>query len=67
MSCPIATALLHNVQFRKKKHTHTHNFPNILVQAMSCSIDTALWHNVSFTKKKKIVKCTYTHTPLSFP
>ena len=44
--CSIATALLHNVPFIKKKdwqiYLHTHNFPDILVQAVFCSIAIAL-------------------------
>ena len=56
----------HNVSFIKKKKladvlAHTHNFPDILVQAMFCSIAIALQHNVSFIKKKDRQMYLHTH------
>ena len=71
MSCPIATALLHNVLFIKRKdcqmYIHTHTI-SLIFSFKPCLVPYLLHYCIMFSsERKKNFKCTYTHTPLSFP
>ena len=66
MSCPIATALLHNVLFIKRKdcqmyiHTHTHTI-SLIFSFKPCLVPYLLHYCIMFSsERKKNVKFTYT-------
>ena len=71
MSCPIATALLHNVLFIKRKdcqmciHTHTHTI-SLIFSFKPCLVPYLLHYCIMFSseRKKKIQMYLHTHTTL---
>ena len=66
MSCPIATALLHNVLFIKRKdcqmYIPTHTIPLYFRSSHVLSHIYCIICIMFSSERKKNVKCTYTHT-----